>query len=184
MRSLQLCLRLHEPTSPRLRRWTLELLLRSVIDPSLMVPLAAFWAVETPFPGDGFEEVLAQLGLLTRLAPELVGLLEQQAPASLDVEEGALLALLRQRVSVLDEAGFGLLLPSWWRHGQRLGLRAHTNRRSSTNTPAGEGGGLNLNALVSFQWQAVLGDRPLGKAELASLQRAAAAKRSLVRLRG
>ena len=182
--SLQLCLRLHEPTSPRLRRWPVELLLRSVIDPSLMVPLAAFWAGETPFPGDGFEEVLAQLGLLTRLAPELAGLLEQQAPASLDVEEGALLALLRQRVSVLDEAGFGLLLPSWWRHGHRLGLRANTNRRSSTNTPAGEGGGLTLNALVSLQWQAVLGDRPLGKAELASLQKAAAAKRSLVRLRG
>jgi non-specific serine/threonine protein kinase len=182
--SLQLCLRLHEPTSPRLRRWPVELLLRSVIDPSLMVPLAAFWAGDSPFPGDGFEEVLAQLGLLTRLAPELVGLLEQQAPGSLDVEEGALLALLRQRVSVLDEAGFGLLLPSWWRHGQRLGLRASTNRRSATNTPAGEGGGLNLNALVSFQWQAVLGDRPLGKAELASLQKAAAAKRSLVRLRG
>lgn len=182
--SLQLCLRLHEPTSPRLRRWPVELLLRSVIDPSLMVPLAAFWAGDSPFPVDGFEEVLAQLGLLTRLAPELVGLLEQQAPGSLDVEEGALLALLRQRVSVLDEAGFGLLLPSWWRHGQRLGLRASTNRRSSTNTPAGEGGGLNLNALVSFQWQAVLGDRPLSKAELASLQKAAAAKRSLVRLRG
>jgi len=182
--SLQLCLRLHEPTSPRLRRWPVELLLRSVIDPSLMVPLAAFWAGESPFPVDGFEEVLAQLGLLTRLAPELGGLLEQQAPASLDLEEGALLALLRQRVSVLDEAGFGLLLPSWWRHGQRLGLRANTNRRSSTNTPAGEGGGLNLNALVSFQWQAVLGARPLGKAELASLQKAAAAKRSLVRLRG
>jgi SNF2 family DNA or RNA helicase len=182
--SLQLCLRLHEPTSPRLGRWPVELLLRSVIDPSLMVPLAAFWAGESPFPVDGFEEVLAQLGLLTRLAPELGGLLEQQAPASLDVEEGALLGLLRQRVSVLDEAGFGLLLPSWWRHGQRLGLRATTTRRSSTNTPAGEGGGLNLNALVSFQWQAVLGDRPLGKAELASLQKAAAAKRSLVRLRG
>ncbi|MDM7937950.1 MAG: DEAD/DEAH box helicase [Cyanobium sp. CZS 48M] len=182
--ALQLCLRLHEPSSPRVRRWTLELLLRSATDPSLMVPLAEFWDGESPFPVDRFDAVLAQLGLLTRLAPELAGLLEQQAPASLDVEEGALLALLRQRASVLDEAGFGLLLPSWWRHGHRLGLRANTNRRSATKTPAGEGAGLNLHALVSFQWQAVLGDRPLSTAELASLQRAAAAKRSLVRLRG
>ncbi|MCP9840943.1 DEAD/DEAH box helicase [Synechococcus sp. J7-Johnson] len=182
--ALQLCLRLHEPSSPRVRRWPLELLLRSTTDPSLMVPLAAFWDGESPFPLDRFDAVLAHLGLLTRLAPELAGLLEQQAPASLDVEEGPLLALLRQRASVLDEAGFGLLLPSWWRHGHRLGLRANTSRRSSTTTPAGEGAGLNLNALVSFQWQAVLGDRPLSTAELASLQRAAAAKRSLVRLRG
>lgn len=181
---LQLCLRLHEPTSSRVRRWPLELLLRSATDPSLMVPLSAFWAGESPFPVNCFDPVLAQLGQLTRLAPELAGLLEQQAPASLDLEEGALVALLRQRASVLDEAGFGLLLPSWWRHGHRLGLRANTSRRSSTTTPAGEGAGLNLNALVSFQWQAVLGDRPLSTAELANLQRAAGAKRSLVRLRG
>lgn len=181
---LQLCLRVHQPTSSRVRRWPLELLLRSATDPSLMVPLSAFWAGESPFPVNCFDPVLAQLGQLTRLAPELAGLLEQQAPASLDLEEGALVALLRQRASVLDEAGFGLLLPSWWRHGHRLGLRANTSRRSSTTTPAGEGAGLNLNALVSFQWQAVLGDRTLSTAELANLQRAAWAKRNLVRLRG
>jgi non-specific serine/threonine protein kinase len=38
--------------------------------------------------------------------------------------------------------------------------------------------------MFSFEWQAVLGDRPLSAAELASLERAAALKRPLVRLRG
>ncbi len=181
---VQLCLRVHEPANARGRQWPVELLLRSSADPSLMVPLADFWGGSSPFPADRFEAVLRQLGLLCRLAPELGGLLERPSPSGLELEEGPLLNLLRHRSTLLDEAGFALLLPSWWRHGQRLGLRAKASHRDSTNAPGGEGGGLNLQAIVAFQWQAVLGDQPLTRAELERLQRAAAAKRSLVRLRG
>ncbi len=181
---VQLTLRFHEPASSGGQHWVVELMLRATADPSLMVPLADFWAGSSPFPADQFEAVLGQLGLLCRLAPELAGLLERPSPASLELEEQPLLHLLRHRSAVLDEAGFALLLPSWWRHGHRLGLRAKTNQRSSPSTPAGEGGGLNLQALVSFRWQAVLGDQPLTSAELERLRRAAEAKRSLVRLRG
>jgi len=68
---LQLCLRCHEPADARWRRWLVELLLRPAADPSLLVPLAAFWAGESPFAASACEAVLGQLGLLTRLAPEL-----------------------------------------------------------------------------------------------------------------
>ena len=64
--------------------------------------------------------MLAQLGLLTRLAPELAPLLEQQAPAALELDEAALVQLVSQRSSLLAEAGFALLLPSGLRQGQRL----------------------------------------------------------------
>ncbi len=104
--------------------------------------------------------MLRQLGLLCRLAPELGGLLERPSPSGLELEEGPLLNLLRHRSTLLDEAGFALLLPSWWRDGQRLGLRAKASHRDSTNAPGGEGGGLNLQAIVAFQWQAVLGISP------------------------
>jgi hypothetical protein len=185
---LQLCLRCHEPPDARRRRWLVELLLRPAADPSLLVPLAAFWAGESPFAATAFEAVLAQLGLLTRLAPELAPLLEQQAPAALELDEAALVQLVTQRTSLLAEAGFALLLPSGLRQGQRLGVQARTlaapaSKRGKT-APAGGGAGLNLNGMVRFEWQAVLGDRPLSAAELASLERAAALKRPLVRLRG
>jgi hypothetical protein len=96
--------------------------------------------------------------------------------------------LVSQRSSLLAEAGFALLLPSGLRQGQRLGMRARTlaapaSKRGKT-APAGGGAGLNLNGMVRFAWQAVLGDRPLSAAELASLEWAAALKRPLVRLRG
>jgi hypothetical protein len=162
---LQLCLRCHEPPDARRRRWLVELLLRPAADPSLLVPLAAFWAGESPFAATAFEAVLAQLGLLTRLAPELALLLEQQAPAALELDEAALVQLVSQRSSLLAEAGFALLLPSGLRQGQRLGMRARTlaapaSKRGKT-APAGGGAGLNLNGMVQFEWQAVLGDRPL-----------------------
>ena len=184
---LQLCLRCHEPPDARRRRWLVELLLRPAADPSLLVPLAAFWAGESGFAATAFEAVLGQLGLLTRLAPELAPLLEQQAPAALELDEAALVQLVTQRSSLLAEAGFSLLLPSGLRQGQRLGLRARSLEapasKRSKGAPAG-GGGLNLAGLFQFEWQAVLGDRPLSAAELASLERAAAMKRPLVRLRG
>ena len=186
---LQLCLRCHEPADGRHRRWTVELLLRPVADPSLLMPLAAFWAGESPFPADAFEAVLGQLGLLVRLAPELDQLLAQDAPASLQLDEPALVNLVTRRAALLSDAGFALLLPSGLRQGQRFGLRARTldsgsGQRHSKAAPAGGGAGLDLSALFRFEWQAVLGDRPLSAAELASLQRAASLKRPLVRLRG
>ena len=187
--ALQLCLRCHEPADARRRRWTVELLLRPAADPSLLVPLADFWAGQSPFPASAFEAVLGQLGLLARLAPELDQLLEQEAPAALELNEPALVNLVTQRAALLSDAGFALLLPSGLRQGQRLGLRARTlesgsGQRGGKAAPAGGGPGLDLSALFRFEWQAVLGDRPLSAAELAGLQRAADLKRPLVRLRG
>lgn len=66
---LRLALRCHEPADGRRRRWTIELLLGPTADPSLLLPLADFWAGATPFAPNAFEAVLQQLGLLTRLAP-------------------------------------------------------------------------------------------------------------------
>jgi non-specific serine/threonine protein kinase len=185
---LQLCLRCHEPVDARRRRWLVELLLRPAADPSLLVPLVAFWAGESPFAASAFEAVLGQLGQLTRLAPELAPLLEQQAPSSLELDEAGLVQLVTQRSALLAEAGFAMLLPSGLRQGQRLAMRARAlaapASKRGKGAPAGGGAGLDLTRMFSFEWQAVLGDRPLSAAELASLERAAALKRPLVRLRG
>jgi non-specific serine/threonine protein kinase len=184
---LRLALRCHEPADGRRRRWTIELLLGPAADPSLLLPLADFWAGATPFAADAFEAVLQQLGLLTRLAPELAALLRQAAPAQLELEEGELVSLVSDRAALLAEAGFSLLLPSGLRQVSRLGLRAQipsARGKGGKAAPAGSGGGLDLGRLFQFDWQAVLGDQPLSPADLEALRRAAALKRPLVRLRG
>ena len=109
---LRLALRCHEPADGRRRRWTIELLLGPAADPSLLLPLADFWAGATPFPPAAFEGVLRQLGLLTRLAPELAELLRQPAPAQLELAAAGLVSLVSGRAALLAEAGFSLLLPS------------------------------------------------------------------------
>jgi superfamily II DNA or RNA helicase len=184
---LRLALRCHEPADGGRRRWSIELLLGPAADPSLLLPLADFWAGGTPFPASAFEAVLQQLGLLTRLAPELAALLQQAAPAQVELEEAGLVSLVSGRAALLAEAGFSLLLPSGLRQVSRLGLRAQipaARGKGGKAAPAGSGGGLDLARLFQFEWQAVLGDQPLSEADLEALRRAAALKRPLVRLRG
>ena len=184
---LRLALRCHEPADGRRCLWRIELLLGPTADPSLLLPLADFWAGGTPFPATAFEAVLRQLGLLTRLAPELAPLLQQAAPAQLELQEAELVSLVSQRAALLAEAGLALLLPSGLRQVSRLGLRARIQpprSKRAAAAPAGSGAGLDLSALFRFEWQAVLGDQPLTRADLEALQRAAALKRPLVRLRG
>jgi non-specific serine/threonine protein kinase len=185
---LRLALRCHPPEDGRRRRWAIELLLGPAADPSLLLPLAEFWAGTTVFAGSALEGVLRQVGLLTRLAPELAALLQQPAPAELDLEEAALVSLVSQRAPLLAEAGFALLLPSGLRQAARLGVRARVpgarSKRAGTSAPAGEGSGLDLSRLFRFEWQAVLGEEALSAADLDALRRAAALKRPLVRLRG
>jgi hypothetical protein len=99
----------------------------------------------------------------------------------LELDEASLVQLVTQRSALLAEAGFAMLLPSGLRQGQRLAMRARAlaapvSKRGKA-APSGGGAGLDLTRMFSFEWQAVLGDRPLSAAELASLERAAALKR-------
>jgi non-specific serine/threonine protein kinase len=185
---LRLALRCHPPDDgPRLG-WGIELLLGPAADPSLLLPLEAFWSGASPFAASAFEGILRQLGLLIRLAPELAPLLQQPAPSQLELEEEALVSLVSARAALLSEAGFAVLLPSGLRQNARLGLRAKLpnakGQGSTKAAPAGSGAGLDLAAMFQFEWQAVLGDQPLSAADLEALQQAAELKRPLVRLRG
>ena len=176
---VRLCLRVCEPA--RGDAWTVELLAQDRDEPSLVLSLADVWAGRSPFGGAVIEETLASLGRLVRLAPELDAVLDEAAPTKVAVDGQSVVRLLRDRVAALDDAGIGVLLPSWWSHRPRLGLRARAKKGSS---PSSTSAGLGMDAIVDFSWEAALGTARLTKADLAALARAADAKRSLVRLRG
>ena len=177
---VRMCLRVREPARGDV--WIIELLAQDRDEPSLVLPLADVWAGRSPFGPSVVEDVLTALGRMVRLAPELGPLLDVAAPSEIALDGAAVLRLLSDRVGPLDDAGIGVLLPSWWSHRPRLGLRARATRSSSS--PAGAAGGLGIDAIVDFRWEAALGEHRLTKADLAALARAVDAKRSLVRLRG
>lgn len=197
--SVRLCLRIVEPsfeddlssssgkTSPKEQAdaaWYVELLAQDVDEPSLVVPASQVWSGRSALGRDGVESLLAGLGRLARIAPELEPLLHEARPTAAELDGDAVLTLVRERSATLADAGIALLLPSWWVRRRRVGLRASARSKAKPGTSATTSAGVGLDQLVQFRWEAALGDDKLTKRELNQLAAAAAAKTALVRVRG
>ena len=163
--------------------WSLEFLLQSLEDPSLLVPAEQVWNA-----GSGLsrwlerpeELLLTELGRASRIYPEMGRALHEARPSLWNLDAVGAHHFLAEAAPQLDAAGIGLLLPSWWGRRHRLALRL------TAGTPVegvvdGAGGGFGRDALVAFQWQIAIGDEALTEDELRAL---AAAKSPLVRVRG
>ncbi len=167
------------------RRWRVDLLLQATDDLSLMVTADEVWRsgavlrqaarnLDAPH-----EVLLTELGRAVRAYPELDVALREAAPTGLDIDLTGAHRFLTQVAPALEVAGFGVLLPAWWRRpSARLGLRL----RATTPRTGGEGSGLlTQDGLCTFDWQAALGDQKLG---LTELRRLAELKAPLVQVRG
>ncbi|WP_107079685.1 DEAD/DEAH box helicase, partial [Micromonospora sp. MH33] len=166
--------------------WRVEFGLHPTDEPGLVVDAAHIW--QRPAPAlaargvDPQETLLAELGRASRLWPELDAALRTAAPEGMELDADGAHRFLREGAPVLHAAGFGVLLPSWWRRSSsRLGARLRARSRTAPGTVAVAAGGLGLDALVDYRWEVALGDQPLTAEELASL---AELKSPLVRLRG
>jgi SNF2 family DNA or RNA helicase len=164
--------------------WRLEFLLRSSEDPSLLVGAEQVWGaadvvgrwIEQPQ-----EVLLAELARASVLYPELADALREARPTELILNVEGAYGFLSDVANRLDQAGFGVLLPSWWgssREG-RLGLAVSASSTSADGVVAA--GGLGKEQLASFDWRLAVGDTVLTEDEITDL---VAAKAPLVRLRG
>lgn len=184
---LALCVRILEPDASAAadaQDWSAEILVEDADDPGVRIPLDAWWATAGTIDAATGTALLTDLARITRVAPELAGLLEEAIPARVVLGAEDVGSLLAQRVGPLTDIGVTVLLPSWWTGRRRVGLRAkaRTRRASSTGSVVAEG--IGLDELIDVRWEAVLGERRLTKADLAILDEAVSARRTLVRLRG
>jgi SNF2 family DNA or RNA helicase len=189
-RDLRTCFRLapppddaadEEPDAP----WLLEVMVQSVRDPSILVPASQVWFdndLDELLVTDDIaphEVLLRDLGRASRLYSEIDWLLEEAQPDVLELDTTAAVDFLQEAAPQLERAGFGVLLPSWWGSKRaRLNARLTTKSKSSSSAASGL---LGMNALVDYQWEVSLGD---DKMTARDLQRLAALKRPLVRVRG
>jgi SNF2 family DNA or RNA helicase len=162
--------------------WRLEFLLQSMADPSLLVPAEQTWSdggslrrwLERPE-----ELLLAELGRASRIYPELAAGLRTARPNSLCLDAEGAYYFLSTAAALLNEAGFGVLLPSWWDRRRKLGLSL------SAYTPVdgvvAKASKFGREQLVEFRWELAVGDDTLTDDEIAAL---AEAKAPLIRLRG
>lgn len=113
-----------EPPDTQDAPWVLSYLVQATDDPSLLVPAAAVWReqahtltyLERRFERP-HERMLRGLGFAARLFPPLEPSLRAPAPerALLAVDEAFL--FLKEAVPLLEQSGFGVLVPAWWRGG-------------------------------------------------------------------
>ncbi len=165
--------------------WRIEFALQAVDDPSLLVSAESVWAdgpeltaLERHVPHPD-EHLLRGLGRASRLVPSLGPALAAVAPCAQVTDGAGALAFLRDGAPILEQAGFGVLAPPWWRSSRArvsLRLKARTTSRGGYSTTA-----IGLDGLCNIRWEAVLGDDKLGLAELRELARL---KQPLVRIRG
>jgi SNF2 family DNA or RNA helicase len=189
----RLCFRLEEPADDTLAArqrkttvWFVRYLLQAADEPSLLVPVADAWQPKgrtaTVLKRNGFhprEYLLAALGQASTLSPQIEQSLKSAAPSGYELDATGAHQFLTEKAWLLEQAGFGVLLPAWWtRKGTKLRLTARANVKSPK---LAGGGGLSLTDIVQFDWQMALGDETLSVKELAAL---AALKAPLVKIRG
>ncbi len=159
--------------------WRVHYLLQAVDDPSLLIPADRVWKPsERAGPAAPRPVLLAALGRAAALCLEVEASLRGPDPTGFDLDTAGAHAFLSETAWLLEDAGFGVLLPSWWSRG---GPRARLAARAHARAPAAGVAGLGLDAVVAFDWQVALGEHVLTREELEAL---AALKSPLVRIRG
>lgn len=191
----RLCFRLEEPNGDgddtgkgRSGRgeWYVRYLLQAADDLSLLIPAKGAWNIQgreaSLLKRGRFniqEYLLSSLGQASGISPHIETSLKTTAPGGYELDATGAYEFLTEKALVLEQAGFGVLLPAWWtRKGTKLRLTVHADVKS----PKMQGGsGLSLDSIVRFDWQVALGGERLSFEELNTL---AKLKEPLVKVRG
>lgn len=168
--------------------WLLDFLLQARDDPSLLVGAADIWRGGKALAGlrrlkDPQEKLLTGLGYAARFfAPLEHTLQESSSPSGVELNAQDAFRFMRECAPLLEEAGFGVLVPPWWnRSSARLRLRPRVSPASSSDGEGVAQGMMSLEGLMNYRWELSLGEQTLSKEEFETL---AALKSPLVRLRG
>jgi len=181
------CFRLESPAED-IKTWSLSFFLQAKDDRSLLVPADDVWRTKSSALTflkkrlkNPQEQLLGDLGRAARVFPLIEKSLESARPTGLEMETEEAYSFLRQSAPLLEQNGFGVLLPSWWeRPGSRLGVKIRlldAPKKDGKVGPAFFG----LNSLIEYDWQLSLGDNPLSEAEFRELARL---KIPLIQIRG
>jgi SNF2 family DNA or RNA helicase len=164
-------------------QWLLEFLLQPLDEPSVLVPASEVWR-DTAAPLRRWthhpqERLLAGLGRAARLHPDLDAALRGPRPAEMELDtEGAYRFLTA--APVLEQAGYGVMVPAWWRRPPSLGLALDVQTRDEI-APVLRDDTVGLDVIVSYRWGLALGGKTLTEIELHELARV---KVPLVKFRG
>jgi hypothetical protein len=124
-------------------------------DPSLLVPASDLWkgggselARLTGGKADLREFLLLSFAQAGRLCPPVEASLKRGIPDGFETDATGAVDFLTKFAAGLEQAGFGVLLPSWW---TAKGTKTRISARAKVRASKMQGGsGLSLDELVKF----------------------------------
>lgn len=171
--------------------WQVRIFLQAKDDKSLLVPAEEVWKVRSDTATilrrkikNSQEILLAELGNASRISPQIEMCLQDARPSVIELETGEAYSFLRESAPLLEQNGFGVLLPSWWeKPGGRLGLKLRLiDPEDEVDGDRSISWGLfGLKSIVNYDFEVALGDATLTEMELREL---IDLKVPLVRVRG
>jgi len=161
-------------------------------DRSLLVPAEEVWKTRSStltFLKRGFknpqEQLLADLGKASRAFPTIDRSLQTARPVGLELDAEQAYSFLRHSAPLLEQSGFGVLLPSWWeKTGARIGVKLRLKPASEESNESGKvvtSGLLGIKGIIAYDWTVAIGDETLSEAEFEQL---ASLKIPMVQIRG
>ncbi|WP_245153511.1 DEAD/DEAH box helicase [Chlorobaculum sp. 24CR] len=182
------CFRLAEPSLKAKKEvWQLTCLLQLKSDPSLLLEVGELWNPESDaseqaksYGADVTEFMLMALGQAALLYPELTQGLTLKKTGGLKLDTAGAFRFLSDYAPTLREAGFVVVLPSWW-VGKGPMNRVGITARVKAPSMKASGNGIGLGTLLSCDYAASLGGDEI---DFDELRRLAGLKMPLVRVRG
>ncbi len=179
------CFRLDTPEGDE-QTWHISFHLQANDDRSLLVPADDVWQERSDtltFLNHKFENpqerLLTDLGRASRLFPTLEESLKTAHPRELALNTEEAYTFLRQSAPLLEQSGFGVLVPPWWsKSSARLKVKLKLKPKSGSAVSLGLVG---LDSIVMYDWNAAVGESELTEEEFARLVNL---KTPLVQVRG
>ena len=185
-----LCFKLNEATEQYPNDWDLKFIVSLKQDPSLQLELDEYWrfnskmqkAVKKQFGKEFDRDLLLNLGYAARIYPKIWQGLETDKPVGFSLTLDEAFSFLKESAWVLEDAGYKVIIPSWWtpQGRQRAKVRLKASSKQAALPSAGKGY-FQLQTLISYQYEIAIGDQPITPQEWQQLVNA---KSPLIKFRG
>ncbi|MCB0122379.1 MAG: DEAD/DEAH box helicase [Caldilineaceae bacterium] len=170
-----------------LQSWTLHYFLQARDHQNLTLPASAVWEAQNHALHLGSrlldrpkERLMASLTMAARISPPIARSLQTPQPTMVCLSTAEAYTFLNETAPLLESSGFGIILPDWWYTSQRtrIGLRlrlAADDAELSSHMQGAEwddAGGRHLRrgpGYVRYDWELMLGDQPLSRADFEQL---------------
>ena len=182
------CFRLDPPSGDNEKdsAWQVSYYLQANDDRSLLVPAEKVWKERSStltFLKRQFENpqerLLTDLGKASRLFPAIEESLRTARPQDLRLTTEEAYTFLRQSVPLLEQSGFGVLVPSWWQKpAARLKVKLKVKPKEDAKTGAGL---MGFDSIVTYDWMVAVGNTTLSEKEFEKLVKL---KMPLIQVRG